>query len=279
MNLNKIKEYLFIFVGAIIISIGVIVFYQPHDLVTGGVSGLSIVLESAFGTPIWLTSILINTPLFLLGGFVKGKEFFFKSLTGFLSSTLGFYIFEKIPINAEFDLFISMIFGAFCVGAGVGIIFKNQGSSGGTDLAAAVVHKYLKEISVSNILFIIDAVIIVIGIFVFGIEKGLYALIAVYIATRTISYVIDGVTFAKAVHIISNKSDEISEMLLSDLVRGVTGFYGKGMYTKIDKTVLYCVVSPKQVVKLKKLVEKIDENAFIIVTDAKEVKGMGFSKE
>ncbi len=279
MSLKKFKEYTLVFIGALIISLGVKVFFAPHELVTGGVSGISIILESIVGVPLWLSSIIINVPLFLIGGFIIGREFLYKSLTGFIGTTVGFYLLENVVIPVTFDMFISSVIGAVVVGCGVGFIFKNQGSSGGTDLAAQIVHRYFKEISVSNILFFIDTSVIILGIFIFGLEKGLYALIAVYTATRTISYVIDGVTFAKAVHIISDKSDLIAESLLNDLVRGVTGFYGKGMYTKADKTILYCVVLPRQVVKLKKLVEKIDENAFIIVTDAKEVQGMGFSKE
>ncbi len=279
MKVKKIKEYLWIFIGALVIAFGVVVFFAPHELVTGGVSGFSIILENTMGVPIWLSGVLVNIPLFLIGRFMIGKEFFYKSLTGFIGTTVGFYILESYPINASFDMFISSTIGAVVVGIGVGIVFKNQGSSGGTDLAAKIVHNYVKEISVSDILLIIDTVIILMGIFIFGLEKGMYALIAVFLATRTISYVIDGVTFAKAVHIISDKSDLIADSLLTDLVRGTTGFYGKGMYTKADKTILYCVVKPRQVVKLKKLVENIDANAFIIVTDAKEVQGMGFSKE
>ncbi len=278
MNFKKLREYIVIFIGALIIAFGVEVFFAQHDLITGGVSGISIILESIIGTPLWLSSIFINTPLFLVGRFIIGEDFFYKSLVGFIGTTIGFYFLESFNLNIYFDLFISTVIGAVVVGIGVGLIFKNQGSSGGTDLAAQIVYKYFKEISISSILFYIDTAVILLGIFIFGIEKGMYGLIAIFIATKTISYVIDGVTFAKAVHIISDKSDLIAESLLSDLVRGVTGFQGKGMYTKADKTILYCVVLPRQVVKLKKIVEKIDENAFIIVTDAKEVQGIGFSK-
>ncbi len=279
MKLKDFKEHIMILIGAFIIAFGVVVFFSPQELVTGGVSGFSIILETVSGVPIWLSGVLINVPLFIIGRFAIGSDFFYKSLTGFIGTTIGFYVLESYPLSITFDIFISSTVGAVVVGAGVGIIFKNQGSSGGTDLAAKIVHKYMKEISISNILLVIDTIIILMGIFIFGLEKGMYALIAVFIATRTVSYVIDGVTFAKAVHIISDKSEEIGESLLNDLVRGATGFYGKGMYTKADKTIIYCVVKPRQVVKLKTLVEKIDENAFIIVTDAKEVQGMGFTKD
>ncbi len=279
MKKNKWKEYVLIFIGALIIALGVVVFFSPHNLVTGGVSGVSIILEKTMGIPIWLSGVAINVPLFLIGRIMIGREFFYKSLTGFIGTTIGFYILENYPLNISFDMFISSTIGAVVVGSGVGIIFKNQGSSGGTDLGAAIVHNYMKSISLSNTLFIIDTAIILMGIFIFGIEKGMYALIAVFLATRTMSYVIDGVTYAKAVHIISDQSELIARNLLDDLVRGVTGFYGKGMYTKADKTILYCVVKPKQVVEVKKIVEKIDEDAFVIVTDAKEVQGMGFTKE
>ncbi len=285
MSKKNLIEYFWIAFGAFVIAFGVIVFYSPHELVTGGVSGLAIIIEHVSynnfgkGIPIWLTSMLFNIPLFAFGGFVRGKEFFKRSICGFTSMTIAFYLLERIYIPATFDIFISTVFGGIIVGIGVGLLFKNSGASGGTDLAAAIVHKIFKDIPVGNILLIMDSTIIVLGVFVFGIEKGLYALISVFTVTKTISFVIEGAAFAKGIHIISDKSEEIADVLMKDLVRGVTGFYGKGMYTKLDKTILYCVVSPKQVVKLKKIVEKVDENAFIIVTDAKEVQGMGFSKE
>ena len=171
---------------------------------------------------------------------------------------------------------LSAIFGWSFLVLGSCLILSGHATSGGSDLFAAIIYKYNSHISISKILFVIDAVVIAMGLFVFGIEKSMYSVISVFICTKVAGGIIDGIGFAKAVFIISDKSDEISESLMKDLKRGVTALKGKGMYTNNDKDVLLCVFSQKEISIVKEIVMNIDSSAFMMVTDIKEVIGDGF---
>lgn len=284
MNKDVIIDYINIFIGVTILSLSVIVLFKPSGIVIGGVSGISILLESITyqtfgkGVPIWLTNTIINIPLFIIGKKVIGKAFFLRSLFGFTVGTTVFYYIGMIEILPVDEFLITIIGGA---GVGVGVAFANKsgGSSGGTDLLAAIIKKFHPHLPVNKILTYIDGTIILFGMYIFGIEKGLYALIAAYIVGKTFGIVLEGLTFARIIYIITNKPDELSSALMKKLNRGVTGLQGRGMYTKQEKVVLFTVIAPRQIGILKDITEEIDENAFIIVSDAKEVLGYGFDRK
>jgi uncharacterized membrane-anchored protein YitT (DUF2179 family) len=276
-------NYIYIIIGATILAAGINMFLAKIKLVTGGLSGLAIIIEYLTdkyygkGIPLWFTNIVVNIPLLALAIKLKGKEFVGKSV--FAAAYLSFALFYTSYIPApEVDFLLASIFGGVLVGTGLGFVLRASASTGGTDLAANIIRVYLKNVAVSKIILAIDSTIILIGAFVFGVEKAMYALISVYIVTKVIDSILEGINFSKGVFIISDYSKEIAEALLKDLKRGVTGINGTGMYTKGEKNVLFVVVGKNQIVPLQKIVKEIDPNSFITITDVREVLGEGFTK-
>ena len=274
-------KYLNIIIGCFLLAVSLNVFLKPNNFVLGGVTGLGIILDSVFQTvfsipfPVWLSNILINLPLFLLGY----KFFVFKFLvntifaTFFLSFALA--ITSWLPKFTE-DILLAAVFGAIIDGIGLGLIIKNRCSTGGTDLLAIIMNKFLRHIPISKILLCIDFTIIFIGIIVFGVRPTLYALISVFIVSKVIGMVVDGFDFAKAVFIISNKNKKIGHSILNIIDRGATSLDAHGMYTKNKKNVIFCIVKQKQIPELKEVVKDIDENAFVVIANVSEVIGRGF---
>lgn len=274
-------KYLNIVIGCTLLAISLNVFLKPNDFVVGGVTGLGIILDSVcqstFGIPfpVSLSNILINVPLFLIGYKLFGFKFLGNTIfaTFFLSFALEFT--SWLPPFKD-DILLAAVFGAVLDGIGLGLIIKNRCSTGGTDLMAIILHKFLKHIEISKILLCIDFSIIFTGIFVFGVRPTLYALISVFIVSRVIGVVVGGFDFAKAVFIISDKSNEIGHSILNIIDRGATSLYGEGMYTKNKKNVIFCIVKQKQIPELKEVVAEIDDKAFVVIANVSEVMGQGF---
>ena len=274
-------KYLNIIIACFLLAISLNVFLKPNNFVLGGVTGLGIILDSVFQTvfsvpfPVWLSNILINIPLFLLGYKFFGFKFLGNTIfaTFFLSFALA--ITSWVPKFTE-DILLAAVFGAIIDGIGLGLIIKNRCSTGGTDLLAIIINKFLRHIQISKILLCIDFTIIFIGIIVFGVKPTLYALISVFIVSKVIGIVVDGFDFAKAVFIISDKSEEIGHSILNIIDRGATSLDAHGMYTKNKKNVIFCIVKQKQIPELKEVVGDIDENAFVVIANVSEVIGRGF---
>ncbi|MFI3230034.1 MAG: YitT family protein [bacterium] len=282
MELKNIKKYLEIVVGCFLIATSLNVFLSPNSFVLGGVTGLGIIIEEVcmnnFGIyfPVWLSNLVINTPMILVS--LKLFGFNFVGTTMFAICLLSFCIklTEGFTPFTD-DILLAAVFGAIVDGIGIGIIIKNRSTTGGSDLLATIINYFVKHIPISKLMLIIDALIIMIGIVVFGVTQTLYAIISVYILNKVIGVVIDGVDFAKAVFIISDKSEEIGQVILSTVSRGATALDAHGMYTKNKKNVIFCVVQQKQIPELKEVVTSIDKDAFIVITNASEVIGSGFT--
>lgn len=280
---NTFAEYIFIMLGVLLLAFSIRNFLEPNQLVTGGATGLGIIgqnlAEKYFGFtyPLWLSNLVINTPLFIIAAKVLGVRFVKRTIFATVFLSVALYLVEFIPpLNMEQDLLLAAVFGGALSGTGIGIVFSNSSTTGGSDIAATLIHHYKKHISVSKIMFVIDTIVILIGIFVFGINKAMYAIIYVFISSRIVNAILEGLSFSKVAFIISDKSEEIGKELLSVLERGVTSLSGKGMYTGQAKNVVMCVVSTKEIVTLKTLVSEIDKKAFVIVSDVREVLGEGF---
>ena len=275
------KDYLLIILGDILLAYSVIAFFQPHNMVTGGVSGIGVIIADysarlGWEVPIWLTVLSFNIPLFVFGGFALKGESVIKSIFGALFLSAAFYFVQYFPVPAN-DIMLATIFGGIIMGVGVGLVLRALASTGGSTLAGMILHNtLLKHISVAHIIFGIDAVIILIGWVVFGPMASMYAIASIYISTKVMEAVLEGMHFAKAAFIISDKTEAIAEEVLDKLGRGATELKGRGMYTKQDKNVLICVVNTKESIVLKQLVSEIDETAFVIVADVREVLGEGF---
>ncbi|MDF2803973.1 MAG: hypothetical protein K0S61_3876 [Anaerocolumna sp.] len=278
---TKITHYLLIVAGTLLMAASVNWVYEPLELVTGGITGLAIVIKKLTsiwiddGVPIWLTTIILNIPLFIAAILVKGRTFLRNTLFGTVSLTVALYIVP--PINLVFeDMILASVMGGVLDGVGLGLIFVSMASTGGSDLLAMIIHKYKPYLSVPQILIVIDTVIVLAGIVSFGIMKALYAIIAVYILAKVSDGILEGLKFAKMAYIISDYYNEIAGQILIQLDRGVTGITATGMYSNAEKKMLFCVVSKKEIVKLTDIVAGIDPKAFIIVSDAREVTGEGF---
>ncbi len=278
---TKLTHYLLIVAGTLLMAASVNWVYEPLELVTGGITGLAIVIKKLTsiwiedGVPIWLTTIVLNIPLFLAAILVKGKTFLRNTLFGTISLTAALYLVPPIHLVFE-DMILASVLGGVLDGVGLGLIFVSMASTGGSDLLAMIIHKYKPYLSVPQILIVIDTVIILAGIVSFGIMKALYAIIAVYILAKVSDGILEGLKFAKMAYIISDNYNEIAGQILIQLDRGVTGISATGMYSNAEKKMLFCVVSKKEIVKLTDIVAGIDPKAFIIVSDAREVTGEGF---
>ena len=279
MRKNKIVwDYTKIVIGAFLMAVATTVFYDANSMVTGGVTGLAIVVKAFLGIPLWLTNIVLNVPLFIWGIKENGKGFFLKTFIATAILSLMLWLTKLLPaFEMGNDLALVAVFGGAIGGAGLGLVFSAGATTGGSDLAASIIHNYMKHVAVSKIMFIIDALVILLGFFVFGHVIAMYAIISVFIYSWVVDAILEGLSFAKAAFIISDSSEEISKVIMDELGRGITGLSGRGMYTGRRKDVALCVVSNKELVRLKEIARSIDENAFIIVADVREVLGEGFS--
>lgn len=271
-----------ILLGTTLLAAAINVFFEEQGLVTGGVTGAAIMIKEVTkpliqgGVPLWMTNLLLNIPLFLGGLFTQGKQFLGKTLfaTVFLSAAL--YFTKFLPILTD-DLLLNSIFGGVVAGVGIGFVFLSFATTGGTDLAGSILHHYIDHITTATFMFCIDAMIICFGIFVFGMEKAMYAILSVFITSRVIDTFLEGVHFSKGALIISDQYEKIGKVILQNLDRGATEIFGKGIYTQSNRQLILSVVSKKEIVRLKKIVHEIDPDAFIIITDVREVFGQGFT--
>ena len=174
------------------------------------------------------------------------------------------------------DFLLVALYGGLLQGVGIGLVFLGGGTTGGTDLLAAIIQNFMRHYSIAQIMQFVDGAVVLVGMYVFGVERALYAIIAVYLVTKVSDGIIEGLKFSKSVYIITEKPDEVSRMVMEDLDRGITGISAKGMYSGQDKLMLFCVVGKKELVHLKEMIDEIDPNAFVIVGDAREVHGEGF---
>lgn len=274
-------DYLGITLGTFLMALGLLMFLEPNTIAPGGVTGLAIVIQKVSGIPMDVTNLAVNIPLFIIGIMVLGKAFGAKTAYG--TATLSLFIrilmiFFGNNINATGDLLLASIFGGVILGIGIGIVFKGGATTGGTDLAGAILNKYVPGLSTAKLMMIIDLVIVAAaGIVNRNIETSLYSVISLFVLVKVADFIVEGLNYSKAFYIITDYSEEISKEIFEKLDRGATALKGKGMYTGKDKDVLLCVVNRAQVTKLKDIVYSLDNQAFIMVTTIHEVLGEGFT--
>lgn len=278
------KELLLILLGATILALSINWFLSPSGLVTGGISGTAIIIEEVthkifgVGIPLWVTNIGLNIPLFLISIRQRGFKFAQKSLYSvlWLSVALWFTGFLPNPFVTNGDFLLPALFGGATLGAGIGLVIRAGGTTGGTDMLASIIKFKKPAFPITKLMLMIDGMIILCGFFIFGQEKAMYAIISVFVTSKVIASIIEGVHYAKAAFIISEKSDVISKEIMEKIPRGVTGLKATGMYSKEDKEMLYVVVSQKEITRLRELIYDIDPKAFVTIADVKEVLGEGF---
>lgn len=278
---SELVSYLLVTAGTFFMAAGINIIYEPLSMVTGGFSGIGIILKKVleakggFSLPVGVTNLLLNLPLFILAVRLKGGRFLKRTLYAALCFSVALLVVPSFE-NLHKDYLMAAIYGGVLNGVGLGLVFSRNTSTGGSDLLSTLLNHWFPGFSISELLIIIDGAIVLGGMFFFGMQTGMYSIVAVFITGKVSDALLDGLKFAKMAYIISDSPAKISEEVMRRLDRGVTGLNGKGMYSGKDKNVLLCVVSKKEVVRLIEIVKNADENAFVIVMDAKEVQGEGF---
>lgn len=279
-RVTGIIEFLGLVVGCISMAVGINTFLKPHTIAPGGLSGLSVVLNKVTGISVSTMMLLIGIPLVIFAFKILGAKNSVKTLIGTILFSLIVNITSPLAnLGATNDLLLSSISGAILLGIGIGIMFRVDASTGGTDLIALILSKKFPGIKPTKFMICLDAfVVISSGIASQNIEIALYSAIALYVVVKVADAIMEGLDYSKAFFIISNHADDIKSVITRELDRGLTILDGRGGYTNEEKQVLLVVVSKNQEVYLKKLVKTADPSAFIIVSNVHEVLGQGFKK-
>lgn len=266
-----------ILLGAVIFAVGIQWFYHPASLLSGGVTGIAMIINYMIGTPVGIMMIALNIPLFIIALRRYGWRFMAGSLFGMICGSVAIDLLSIYPVTITTQPFLASIYGGIITGLGLGIVYTTGSTTGGTDVVAKIIREKFPYVNFGTMILVLDAVIISAYALIFGkYENAMYTVIAVYIETRVIDMVLYGSSQSKLCHIISEYSDEIQGAIVEELHRGVTVLSGKGAFSGQEKQILLCVVKRQQIVEIKKIVKNIDKKAFVIVTDTRDVFGEGF---
>ncbi len=272
---EQLMAWLQIVIGCIIGAAAYPTFLDPGKIAPGGLTGVAMILKHLWGWDIGMTSLLLNIPLFIVGYRAMGKIFAFRSLvaTILFSFAIDLLPLQEIPVEP----ILGTLYGGILLGIGLGFILRGGATTGGTDMCARMVHKYLPFMSVGMFLFLIDCVVVVAAWIFIGSSEALYALICIFVSGKAVDVVMLGLSQNKACFVITDQWERVSRRLLDEMERGVTQLSARGAYTGVDRPVVLCVLPPQEVARLKEIVRQEDERAFMFITDAHEALGEGFS--
>ena len=258
-------------------AVSVVMFFDATGVVVGGVTGVAILMKHIIGVPMWLVNAAINIPLFIVGYKILERDTFYRTLLGTVSLTVFLGVVPFFDLLTG-ELLVDIIIGSVAMGFGLGLVFVSYASSGGTDLLAMLINVRMRHVSIPRIMAFIDGVIVLAGAVVFGVEKGIYALIAVYLIAKISDGVMEGPNRAKLIYIISDRPRMVGEYIVEEVKRGATYLNATGAFTNSPKNVIMCVVSAKEMVKIKQNLYQIDKNAICFVGEIREAFGEGFTK-
>ena len=270
-----VRDYLLVVIGALVTAVSFSWFFLPYDVAPGGVTGIATVLSSLTGLSVGLLSFIINVPLFLTGWRQVGWRFAVRSFIAMVLLSLFIELLQQV--NPAGDIMLATVFGGVLLGVGLGIVVRAGATTGGTDMAAKMIHRLAGFLSIATILFIIDATVVLIAAMAFGIQAGLWALIALFISSKAMDVVIKGFNTAMQFLIITREPDEIVRRIHGDLDRGCTRLKAFGTYSGEEMGALLCVVARTEAARLKKVIAEADPNAFVTVCDVHEALGEGFT--
>ena len=271
---GRALDIFWLLVGIVILAVAFNVFLIPNRIAAGGISGLGIILLHLFNIPVGLTIILANIPLLLLSWRIIGTRFVINSLIGAGSLSLFIELLAFLRPLTQ-DLLLAGIYGGILMGIGVGIVFRAQGSSGGTALAARIINHYF-GLTIGQSFLIVDFFVIALALVFLDAEVALYALLSLFVSSKVTDMVQEGLSFSKAALIISQNSKEIAHRVISELGRGTTEIKGQGVYTGETRNTLLVVLSQQEVSRLKAIVHSTDPKAFVVISNVSEVLGEGF---
>ncbi|HBY89359.1 MAG: YitT family protein [Ruoffia tabacinasalis] len=275
MYKTVIKNLALVLIGTFIFSIAVNSIVIPNQLGEGGVTGITLLLFYIFDISPALSNFIINAVIMLIGWRFLEKETIFYTIVAIISMSL-FLEFVFLPSFIPTNSLLGPLASGFLIGLGIGIVILGHGTTAGVDIIALIINKYL-GLQVSIALLILDVLIVIPLTIVIGLEKGLLTLISLYITSKILNFVMEGYNPKKAIMVVSNKHDEIAEEIMKRVDRGITVLKGYGYYSKAEKEVLYVVINRIQLIKVQRIINEIDSNAFVTVTGIQQVLGEGFT--
>lgn len=264
-------------IGSFLYAIAINVFTAPNNILIGGFSGVATMLNYLFGLPIGTVIFVLNIPFFIISFYKFGYKFIIKTLIATLIASV--LIDTTAPFLSAYtgDKLLSSIYGGVLAGAGLGIVFLRGATTGGTDIIAKLLRLKFTHISMGRVILFLDLIIIAVSFFVYGsIESMLYALVVIFVSSQAIDYTISGTDHSKIVYIVTDLSDVVSNKIMTELNRGVTEIPVVGGYTKTDKRMLFCAVKAQEISNFEKAIKEVDENCFMVVSEANEILGEGF---
>lgn len=271
------KSIFFVILGSLIFSLAVNVFIIPANLGEGGVTGMSLIFLYKFGWSPAITTLIMNIVLLIVGFKFLSKRSMILTVISIISLSVFLKLTEPLQLHLK-EVLVSTIFGGFLVGVGIGMIVLVGGTTAGTTILARIAHKYL-DVNTSYALLFFDLIVVALSLTVIPVERVLLTVLSLYIGTKAMDVMIEGLNPKKAITIISQNPDPIAKMLDEDIGRGVTILNGRGYYSKRETDVLYCVINKLQLTRTKRMIKKIDEQAFVVVHDVRDVLGNGFMTE
>jgi len=273
-------DYALISIGAIIQAIGLRLFLVPANLASGGVSGISQLINHYTDWPIGLMVLIGNIPLFVLGWrFLGGSRFALRTAFAVIVYSLFVDLIPRLNIfptqGITDDIFLNSLYGAVISGVGYGLVYRARGTSGGSDVLARILNHY-RSVPMTQSYLMVDSAVILAAGFVFGWKQALYAIITLYVSGLVSETVLEGPGTIRTALIVTNHPDAVAQRVLTDMERGMTILQGKGAYTGAERPVLYCVISRSEVSQLKAILQEVDPKAFMVIGQAHEAVGEGF---
>ncbi len=283
MNLIKknkvfILDVVIIFVGCFIASIGVNLFLSHAKLLSGGATGIALILEYITNFPSGVSVFLINLPLFLLSYKKLSRTFTLYSAIGMTSLSISLLLTKQFSTIIQVDdILLYCLYGGALCGIGYGLVFLRNGSTGGTDIITMLIRQKHSNFKIGSVGFSLNCAIVILGALIFGLPRALYTLISIFTQGLVLDQMLKGFSSKKLLLILTEKEDEIINYIIKDLHRGVTTLPARGEFTDSNKRMLYCLVTTRQMIELKSTILSIDSKAFISILDVSEVKGKGFT--
>ena len=274
---NFYVDILVIIIGSFIASLGVNLFLSNAKLLSGGVTGIALILQYLWEVPSGITVFLLNIPLFFVSYKYLNKRFTIYTAIGMLSFSTALMITKPLSTLVQVDdMLLYCIYGGVLIGIGSGLIFYRNGSIGGTDIITMVIRKKYSNFDIGQVGFAFNLIIVTVSIFIFGLPRALYTLISMFITSTILDKVLNGFTSKKLLLILTEKEDDIINYVIKDMNRGITALMAEGGYTRDKKRLLYVAVTTSQMISLKTKILRVDPKAFITIIDVSEVKGKGF---
>ena len=270
-----LKDYALIVLGTFLAALSLPLFFLPYDIAPGGISGISTVLASVLPLSVGLISFVLNVPLFLIGWRTVGWRFAVRS---FIAMSLMSLFIDLVPVrDVSGNVMLASVFGGVLLGVGLGLVVRAGATTGGTDMAAKMIHSRVAFLPIAAILFLIDGLVVAVAALAFGLQAALWALIALFVSSQAMDSVIKGFNTAMQFMIISRDAEEIVRRIHTEIDRGCTRLMAEGTYSRLPVGTLLCVVSRTEAPRLKKLVSEVDPQAFVTVCNVHEVLGEGFT--